>query len=801
MNLRNAKHIFLREVRDQLRDRRTLFIIVILPILLYPLLGMTMFQMVQFMQEQPTRVLVVGGQQMLDESKGKEGVVPLFATLKEPKPEEEDSDIQLKPSASWKIFSPALFAGDKATQLKKAKLLDLTFWEDWQNASKDVDPLKEAEKLVHSGKYDAAVYFAPDFAEQLKRFREAYQKKGDDQKAEGKEDTIKVPQPSIIYTTTNERSRITSFRLKGAIEFGWVPEVGRQNLKDAGLPANVTQPFQVEEKDLAEEEGKSGIAIWAKLLPLMLLLWALTGAFYPAIDLCAGEKERGTLETLLCSPAQRSEIVLGKLGTVMVFSIMTAILNLASIGVTGWLVVSKIPMMGDKVGMPPWLAIVWLLPILIPVAALFSALCVALAAFAKSTKEGQYYLMPVLLIVLPLAILPMTPNVELNLGTSLIPITNICLILRVLIEGQYLMALKFALPVIAVTGFCCLFAIRWAVDQFQHESVLFRENERLDLWLWIRHLLKDRQPTPTVAMAALAGISILVLKFFVGMALTAPAGFGGLVQMILITQLVIILAPVLLTTLVFTTSRAKTLLLGRDSWTPKLPKALLMAFGLAVVGHPLAVSFQHFILRLYPAPDLSGFEQLLRGAPFWAILLSFAALPAVCEELAFRGFILSGFRHSGSKWRAIAVTAILFGMTHGILQQSISAAILGLVIGYIAVQSGNLLVPILYHLTHNSLMMCLSQLSKGAIEARAVLGGAEAWDNPIAKGFVIVVNEFVHYFIHWEGSGPSYDWRLTVIAGLSFAGILISFSFFHYEKTDEERLRKEIAKNQRLYDE
>ena len=74
---------------------------------------------------------------------------------------------------------------------------------------------------------------------------------------------------------------------------------------------------------------------WSKILPFLLLIWALTGAFYPAVDLCAGEKERGTLETLLSSPAERSEIVGGKLLTVMLFSMATAVLNCLSMGVTG----------------------------------------------------------------------------------------------------------------------------------------------------------------------------------------------------------------------------------------------------------------------------------------------------------------------------------------------------------------------------------------------------------------------------------------------------------------------------------
>src|SRR6185436_6680448 len=83
-------------------------------------------------------------------------------------------------------------------------------------------------------------------------------------------------------------------------------------------------------------------ALWSKILPFVLLIWALTGAFYPAVDLCAGEKERGTLETLLCSPALRTEIVWGKLLTVMTFSMATSLLNLASMGFTGMLIARQL---------------------------------------------------------------------------------------------------------------------------------------------------------------------------------------------------------------------------------------------------------------------------------------------------------------------------------------------------------------------------------------------------------------------------------------------------------------------------
>ena len=101
----------------------------------------------------------------------------------------------------------------------------------------------------------------------------------------------------------------------------------------------------------------------------MLLLWTLSGAFYPAVDLCAGEKERGTLETLLCGPAKRVEIVMGKLLTVMVFSFATSLANLVAIAFTGVFMVARVMPVGSelhaKLGVFPGWSILWSLVVLV----------------------------------------------------------------------------------------------------------------------------------------------------------------------------------------------------------------------------------------------------------------------------------------------------------------------------------------------------------------------------------------------------------------------------------------------------
>src|SRR5262249_52817909 len=129
----------------------------------------------------------------------------------------------------------------------------------------------------------------------------------------------------------------------------------------------------------------------AKILPVILVMWSLAGALYPAVDLCAGEKERGTMETLIISPASREEIVWGKFLTIWVFSAATALLNLLSMGLTTWQFTLWSNLPGGTVNLA---SLAWSVLLLLPLSAFFSALSLAVGAYARSTKEGQYYLMP-----------------------------------------------------------------------------------------------------------------------------------------------------------------------------------------------------------------------------------------------------------------------------------------------------------------------------------------------------------------------------------------------------------------------
>jgi len=734
MHWKNVKLILMREVRDQLRDRRTLFMIAVLPLLLYPLLGMTFSQFTQFMREQATRVLLIGDYNM-------EGLPKLLVDEHR--------------------FSKDLFIDQSRSMLLEVDSeIPVKSGED-----PPADPMKVGKRLVQSGEFEIVVYFPPDFRARLEKFRQELLV----HRLNGDEPMPEVPSPVIYYNKAREKSQIAFARVSEVLD-RWTELIGQENLKFSKVPPSTARPFVLTSSDVAEV-GQTKAAMWSKVLPFVLLLWALTGAFYPAVDLCAGEKERGTLETLLSSPAERIEIVCGKLLTVMLFSIATAVLNLVSMGITGTMLVSQVMDLGP----PPITAVVWLLIALVPVSALFSALCLALAAFARSTKEGQYYLMPLVLLTMPLVILPILPGVELNLGNSLIPITGLVLLLRQMLEGNYVAALPYLPVVTAVTLVCVYWAVRWAAEQFSTESVLFRESERFDVALWLKQLRRERGDTPSVSQAVFCGVLILTVRFFMSLAIPKEA---DLVTLAAVSQLAVIATPALLMTVMLTRSPAKTLLLN---WPPQVGwarglAALPMALALAVVFHPLADQLQRIVQWVYPINEsllaqLKKITEVGAERPVWVLLLVMAALPAICEELAFRGFILSGFRHLGHKWRAIVLSSIFFGVTHAIFQQSIVACLVGMMIGYIAVQTGTLFAGMLFHVVHNSLALL-----------RAGFDPAWLQKYPILQNFVAVDTN----------DGLTFTWLTVAISIVGSALILFWFHRLPYTRSSEERLQEAI---------
>lgn len=759
MNWDNVKLILKRELRDQARDRRTLFSVIGLPVLLYPLMGLMVLQVMQFRTAHPTRLRVIGLNEL-------PGTPDLFVPSVQKEGELADE--------SRYEFSPGLLQDAGVTSRFEIEATEAS-----------VDPAvveKTAKETLQADKLDAIIYFPPGFKERMESFQD--EKGNDDSNAE-------FPSPQLITNSSDERSKLADNRLRQILH-SWREKLIQHNLEANDVPAVITDPFSFGTVDLSEKPLDQSSYLWAKIFPFIVVIWALTGAFYPAIDLCAGEKERGTLETLLSSPALRSEIVAGKLLAIMTFSIATSVLNLASMGFTASFVMGQVGggEMASRInfGPPPIWSLGWLFLALIPMAALFSALALAIATMARSSKEGQYYLLPLLMLNLPLVVLPVLPDTELTFGTSLIPVSGMSFLLKALMEGDYTKAATYVLPVLGVTAFCIWVAIRWAIDQFNNESVLFRESERFSLQAWFNKMWRDRQDTPTAAGAFVMGIVLLALPHMVGkyvMPVPGPDGklsMDSLVQYMLTNQIGLILLPVLVAAWVFTRSVKKTFSLRLLD--PRVYAAILMAPVLAICLHPYAIYLRDIIHNTIPmSQDLQDQLQNMLGStaelPIVVIFLLFAILPAICEEFACRGFILSGMRHIGHKWAAIAISAIFFGLLHGILQQSIPATIFGLMIGFLAVQSRSLFPAILFHATHNSLVFAQGMITTKTIE-----------DNPWLKVLVATANEMP--------GEARYQPIFVFLCGIGAVALVGVFARMPAELSSEER-RQEALNHQGVF--
>src|SRR5207244_949802 len=192
------------------------------------------------------------------------------------------------------------------------------------------------------------------------------------------------------------------------------------------------------------------------------------------------------------------------------FSGITALANLLSLGATTWQFRGMLP--GDALRPGPML---WCVVLVLPLCAFFSAISLAIGAYARSSKEGQYYLMPLFLLTMPLIFVTLAPGVELSPFYSLVPVTGVALLMQKLMTSPGLTtatALYF-IPVLAPTAIYSGLALRWAIDQFQREEVLFREAERLDVSLWLKHALRDKTATATPGQAMFCFAMLLGLAW------------------------------------------------------------------------------------------------------------------------------------------------------------------------------------------------------------------------------------------------------------------------------------------------
>lgn len=796
---KNIKLILMRELRDQLRDRRTLFMVAILPLLLYPAMGIGMVQMTVMFSEQPRNVVLLGAKDLPQHPQLLEGDRFVSNWFMNPADAEK-----------LRVITDAQGAGDDLSDIdseEREKLLEqahklevdlklhqqlLDTWDQLQvrlsqiqkkldqhpkqnqkeptegdTQSEEKQQLVQEQKKLGTEKIELAEQITQSNARLSKQFAESQiqvlilfppnlskELELVSQKLARHEpidfDPAVSLRPLVLENTADEKSRLAFTRVQEALD-AWENAILRDRLSRARLPENLPNPINPDVIDLAQDDQLAA-NLWSKLFPALLIIMAATGAFYPAIDLGAGEKERGTMETLLISPARRTEIVLGKFLTVMIFSVSTALLNLASMGFTGKHMVNvagsgALSKIGD-LSFPSASALFWIVILLIPLSALFSALCLSLATFARSSKEGQYYLTPLLMVTLGLTVFCLSPAVEINAFYSMMPIVGVALLLK----GMLLSAVNagalyvYAIPVLVSSIGYSLLALWWAIDQFQREDVLFREAERFELGLWLKHLMRTKDALPSFAEAGFCFVIIMLLQFAVmntmrDAILTAPESMRAVrsMQLLMIQQLAIIATPALIMGIMLTTSVRKTFRLFLPSWG-FWGVGLLLPFMLHPLSLELSASLQWFFPKLPPGAAAIIKEMSDPNQSLWFILLAFAIAPGICEEIAFRGFMLSGFGRRGRVWLAVILSSVTFGVMHQIPQQVFNATLMGLALGLVAVHSRSLFPGIAFHMIYNSLSVFRERIP-------------EKWEP----------THGLQYFVSMQPEGLRYSWPLLVL--------------------------------------
>jgi len=403
MRFRILTTIFLKEMKDTLRDRRTLIFMLAVPILAIPALMMFISQLMmsQITKEmERTSVIAVQGEEYL----------------------------------------PAEFR-DLLFQSGAVEIKDESEFE--------TDDLTEE---VLNGSIDALVVIPEAF-----------------------DRAIEIESPTdieIFYDEAEMRSGFAVNRIDSIFD-SYRDQTISSRLDKYGLKSDVIEPFEVHSYNVAPMQKVAGEKLGA-MLPYLIIIMCFMGAMYPAIDLAAGEKERGTLETLLVSPATRGEFVIGKYALILMTAIVAAFLGLGSLYFSmNYMVEDMFSKLGQMLALElDFSMMLLILMIVLPMAGIFAAVLLSVSIFARSFKEAQSYITVLNMFIILPAFVSFLPGVEMDYTMALIPVVSASIIIKDAISGtvewQYVIVAFVWTNILA--GITLLFARKW----FERESVLFR---------------------------------------------------------------------------------------------------------------------------------------------------------------------------------------------------------------------------------------------------------------------------------------------------------------------------------------
>jgi len=515
--------------------------------------------------------------------------------------------------------------------------------------------------------------------------------------------------------------------------------------------AEVLAPIQIDSLSTASPDRQFA-KILAMIVPFLLVTMTVTGALYPAIDLTAGERERGTLETLAVSPVPVGQIVAGKFGVIVTIAMATTALNLASMtavlhfsgigdlfaaaqsgrdtvaaeshtvadagdgqGATAGLTQRDYRLRRsqiereteNRVGFVTTAAPIVLLA-MVPFAVLFGAVMLAVCSFARTFKEAQNYMMPVMMAaIVPAMVVSYMPTVKLAGTLTVIPVANMVLLMRELFLGHYDVA-ALAICLIS-TCFYAAVAVIVATRVYGNEAVLFSDVGNYKTLILRRFIQPQTYPTAAVALVAVA--IVFPLNFYMQSSLISrEAGAAHNQWIIAASQVLLFAAPALLLAWYLKLDLRRTFCLRLPTATHTLAAALL---ALSIV--PISNLLQQAMFSWFPPTEatqrlLQEQAALFTGSALWTTLLAFALLPAICEELLFRGWLLAGLRDRLSGIQAILVVGLVFGLFHVQIEKIPIVSLMGMLLTLVCLRTGSIFLAMLVHVANNALAIAAGKI-------------------------------------------------------------------------------------------
>jgi len=467
-------------------------------------------------------------------------------------------------------------------------------------------------------------------------------------------------------------------------------------LETVDIEKAFVDPLDITRKNVAPPSKTTGMLL-GSLLPLIMIVMVGVGAFYPAIDLTAGEKERGTFETLLSTPTRTIEIVYGKFLAVFAIALLTGLLNLISMVLTLYVQLNQLQQQMDFIVLriDPRSVIAFIL-VMIPLAFLISAIMMSVAVLARGFREGQNMLTPFLLGLLFPAGFAAIPDARLTSSTQFIPIANVALLFKDLMTDRGTLQDIFA--VLMSTIAYALLALLLASRIFQREEVILSEERGIPFSLK-RANIKPRN-TPTTGMVVFLFSICMLLFFYGGTPLQASLGIHG----VYLNLWLMFLTPTILV-LIATRTRLKTAL---HLQTPRLlawPAVLLICAGWSIIVLQLGAWHDSFLPMPAEMAEAMTDIMQLETTPFILLIFVIAISPAICEEVLFRGAILSGLRGKLPVWILLPLIGILFGAAHVSVYKFLVTSASGILLTYLVWRSRSLYTSILAHALINTALL------------------------------------------------------------------------------------------------